>query len=322
MDTKLHAMLEDLERLGFPDMSDGSFSPLADSLVEAASRMAHQVVTCRVLAEFTAGQDDLARCRDIVVFMDEYVGLCARLRSTARDFMLQYQDVAICSLGWGCLMRTLLTKFGLILTREEGRRTCPFDLSAHSLDAVTQLLENGFARYAEPGRLRHEFRLRLPWRPGALRMIRHKDYDAAFIHDAPFYPRRGDLKKLSAVLGQRVLNMGQLLSAGRRALLVLDSPDPVSLGGAERLRAAVLRRFGADSMLLALFPGAQASFERAGSVCLAQYVLPSEGYVWPKATHYMTAGGVAFESAVVGHVLRCLREMGPCGGASGAWQRS
>lgn len=310
MDTKLQSMFDELAGLEFPALPVAPCPPPWGGIIAAAARMAHHVVTGRVLREYTADLDDLRRCRDALDFLHGYAETCLRLRAAARESMRQYQDVAICSLGLACLVRTLLTKYGLITTRAEGRKTCPFDLSTHSLEAVAQLLENGFVRYAEPGLLRHERVLALPWRRGP-RMILHKNFDVKFNHDLPFYTRRGDLRKLAQALGQRVRNLDELLVGARRALFVLDSPLPVAAGGAERIQAALRARYPVRATLLVLSPGPEESFQRTGDICRATYVLPFAGYQWFNEAHYMTVGGVGFERSVVGHVLRCLRELGP-----------
>lgn len=311
MDKTLQSMFAELAGLEFQSLAVDPASELAGSLVRAAARMAHHLATGRMLPVHTTQLADLAQCRDILKFLHEYAERCVRLRTAVRASAARFQDIAICSLGLACLARTLLTKYGFIATRAEGRKTCPFDLSTHSLEAVALLLENGFARYAEPGRLRHEGRCLLPWERGRSRMILHKDYDVGFNHDLAFYPRRGDLKRLSGVLAQRVRNLDELITGARRVLFVLDAPSPVSASDAERLRAAVRGRYGVEGMLLVLAPGAENAFHRAGNVCRATYVPPFAGYQWYCEAHYMTAEGVRFERAVVGHVLRCLQEMGP-----------
>lgn len=53
------------------------------------------------------------------------------------------------SLGYNCLVRTILTNFALKASKKQGELSCPFDLCVTPLNSIIEILENDFTDFFE-----------------------------------------------------------------------------------------------------------------------------------------------------------------------------
>ena len=80
------------------------------------------------------------------------LGYLRKLISLRKAYKAQMsgKDVTFLALGFDCLPRTMLTKYGIMPPRSEGTITGPFDLAVHPLASVISLVNTGFSQYADP----------------------------------------------------------------------------------------------------------------------------------------------------------------------------
>jgi hypothetical protein len=127
-----------------PNFNQQQFENVQASLLKLTDSLVRQFVLKGL------DLDDDAR-RSFALFSQT---ICTKLNyaeSICAERLLNRQkknEVTLVSLGYDCLPRTMLAKYGLIASRADGRLTMPFDLAVHPIIAVKNLISTDFGNYA------------------------------------------------------------------------------------------------------------------------------------------------------------------------------
>lgn len=104
-----------------------------------ATRSAHETISPSAIEDFKNEFIELA----------DYIKWVNNISNVNRHLKPQRANTNIISLGRDCIGRTLPVKFGMMETRNEGRKRLPFDLATHPVASVLQLLKTKFEAYRD-----------------------------------------------------------------------------------------------------------------------------------------------------------------------------
>ncbi len=274
--------------------------PLLGSVVGALNGAAVQ--TCGEGLSISDGDiHALVACRDQAqqIVADRFDKLILMARERQANLRL-HQDVALLSLGFDCLGRTIPTRWGLRPPRRLGAVSGPFDLAVHMPEVVERLVLEGFPDYLDPAQL--------AFRPEHNFCV-HTGFDISFNHERGPEFAENDFQLLREIYGRRVANFEAALLDPRPLLLVAHSPAFMGIyaGQVEGLRRVlrhVAERRSAPTRLVVIKthnPG-----DRPGSCALdddemAVHILPlpREGYVWYEPQDFLSDEGFALERGMV-----------------------
>jgi hypothetical protein len=219
--------------------------------------------------------------------------------------------VPLLPLGLNCLPWNMPARWGFRGARDAMECFNPFALAAHQLPAVLAALEEGWAGYAPPGRIRAIAT------PGGQRLFLREDGGAVWNHHlGPAWETEGfaALRLDLAVLARRFeraasvprvpLRVAFLVTereAPDTALAEREAPDTAL---AERLLAALRRRArgGRIGLFLLHMPpegAAMPPMALGPDAVLLQAPPPRAGYQWHLPAHLDTAEGFAFEQRIM-----------------------
>ena len=200
--------------------------------------------------------------------------------------------VKVVSLGFNCLPRTVLTRWGVKPSRLEGELTYPFDLAVHPTDVVGNLLCSDFDKYLESSAL--EVVNGVPVNRGV---------GVTFNHETGIRFIENNFQLLLEKYRSRVDNF-RGLSAQDSVLFV----HHLKKGGSVEGLVEALHGFRGDlakkdALLIINSDAAPFAPEMLTSnfemrVELLHSPVPYQGYVWHMEEHYSSSSGMEFELAI------------------------
>jgi len=212
----------------------------------------------------------------------------------------RHRDVALLSLGFDCLGRTVPTRWGLRPPRRLGALSGPFDLAVHLPQVVETLILEGFQDYLKPEvlayREEHNFCV-------------NTHHAVTFNHEPGPEYAENDFQLLREIYGRRVANFQQAVLDPRPLLLVAHSPAfmgiyPAQVEGMRRVVRHVAAQRQAPTRLVVLKthePDAQLGCGEIDDAELSVRLLtlPWQGYVWFEPQAFLSDQGFALERRMV-----------------------
>lgn len=219
----------------------------------------------------------------------------------------RHRDVALLSLGFDCLGRTVPTRWGLRPPRRLGAVSGPFDLAVHMPEVVEQLVLQGFHDYLEPELL--------AYRPEHDFCVNTR-LGVTFNHEPGAQYAENNFQLLREIYGRRVTNFEQALLDPRPLLLVAHSPAfmgiyPGQVEGLRRVVRHVAERRAAPTRLIVLKthePGTSPGCGELDDADLSVHLmpLPWEGYIWYEPQAFLSDEGFALERQMVQRLEEAL----------------
>ncbi|MCB4820439.1 hypothetical protein [Roseicella aerolata] len=205
--------------------------------------------------------------------------------------------VPLLPLGLNCLPWNMPARWGFRSVPNAMEAFNPFALAAHQLSAVLAALEEGWAGYAPPGRIRAIAT------PGGQRLFLREDGGAVWNHHlGPAWEAEGfaALRLDLAVLARRFERAASAPRVPLRVAFLVTEREAPDTALAERLLAAFQRRArgGRIGLFLLHMPpegGAMPPEALGPDAVLLQAPPPRPGYQWHLPAHFDTAAGFAFE---------------------------
>lgn len=198
------------------------------------------------------------------------------------------------SLGYDCLPRTLLTKWGIMPPKKKGTLTCPFDLSVHPLSAVIRLIESNFSDYLSP----ENFCLNDKGLPihRTLQITFNHEQDPA-LHEDQFYGLRKIYEK-------RIQNF-LLMANNPNAIFVVNVRESAMANVPNLLNA--LSKFGEKPLIIITD-----SESKLAPISNLAHIINIEhpkiqGYKWYLPEFFATAASFKSEEAVINKILCLLK---------------
>jgi|GEM_PF-2238599 len=115
----------------------------------------------------------------------------------------------IISLGFHCLPRTLLTRWGVKKTKIQGEKSCPFDLAVHPLASVCKLIENDFEDYLNVDFFRKKIYHK---KKGEEIIVQNTKYDSRFSHTVGEAYFENNYEKIVQTYQKRIENFYNYIS--------------------------------------------------------------------------------------------------------------
>lgn len=122
---------------------------------------------------------------------------------------LQSYNYRIVPLGYDCIPRTILTRWGIKHSKAQGELTCPFDLSHHSYDSICELIESDFADYTNSEYLKPIF---TEVHDGGTVFVRNIKYHCGFNHERGWHWIENNFELFKTRYQKRIQNFYQYLN--------------------------------------------------------------------------------------------------------------
>lgn len=278
---------------------------------EAATELLHFAELCaipapllerlaRQIAPMEKGDPDLAVTLNAI-----------RLRAKFRaDLAAKYNgSVSLVSLGLNCLPWHLPQRWGFRRPRAFSYLMVPCSLAGHTIPGVIAALEDDFAGYCTPEKVRVVKTQR------GHSMAMRTDRGAFWNHHRSPYWLKDDFAALRATMAEKAENFRQACKRPNVAFLMATCPvrypeEPLDF--LPRLQAALARHTGTDRNRILITN--QTTPDRPPellqvdeTVRFAYCAYPSKEYVWHDEAQADAKEGLAFERQYVGLLTRTLR---------------
>lgn len=218
-------------------------------------------------------------------------------RKTNRN---QYCDINIVSLGENCIGRTIPTRWGLINTKKNGRKTMVFDLAIHRGHAVENLLTLNFKDYLNKDYLFFN---------RSDKMWRHKKYNVLFNHDKDIL--EDEIDKLTYRYLKRIENFYQALTKDNLILLfsIIHSNNDVNINHLFDLVKAIRKN---SNFYLVVCNHLNDKFNCVSNyknIFFTESGFPQNNYKWWMPEFYLSQEGYKFEKDYIDNLKVVISNM-------------
>lgn len=205
-----------------------------------------------------------------------------------------FSDVNVISIGANCLPKVVLTRWGLMRSREAGGLTFPLDLCLTSDDGALRTVISDFANLYDPRHLSVE---------AGTDWIRNDVIDAVFNHEPGPEWRAHGYARLRARYAQRAARFRKVLANGKQSVFVYCSHTNFT-DTTRELLIEVTERLGAKSRagvsVLAIVTGkTETDLSSQGRMRIMNHPLPEPSYIFHQPESYLSAAGVEFERRII-----------------------
>ena len=191
----------------------------------------------------------------------------------------------IISLGWNCLSRAIPTQWGLKPNKEQGEKSCPFDLSMHNIKGIIYNLDTGFKDYYET--LRKESN---NWWYNDLFKIIY-NHDDTITSTEEFKERYNN----------RIANFKEALSFSNEIIFIYNTKDNLSdtIEDLHNLNT-VLNKLKNGKYKLFILAADKKYLDFKEKNCFVCYSpLPNANYVWYKEKDRFSFFGLRYEKRII-----------------------
>ena len=198
-----------------------------------------------------------------------------------------------CSLGFNCLPRTFFTEWKIKPRKEDGEKSCVFDLMYMSPESCIYFLENGFTHFYDNLKFNSELGY----------LYRDEDLFYGFNHDTDI---GNDLESLKKRYDNRIKNFYELLKSDENILFIY-SIEPNDVIDIKRLYSAIKKlRKGKIFKLMILDFYQFENLYLQEDVVIIKAPYPKEKYVWWHPDYRKSKEGINFEMQLKAKVEQCL----------------
>lgn len=224
-----------------------------------------------------------------------YLNFNAKAREDNRKIFSNFESKVI-SLGYDCLPRTILTRWGVKPARVDGELSYPFDLAVHPTGVVASLLNTGFLDYLNDNFI--EVVNSIP---------RNVRLNVNFNHETGSQFVKNNFSLLKEKYNNRISNLNGLNDLSS-CVFVHHLSNEAMLENLIKSVSNFRRTDGLIRQDLLLVIKTDSDFESLDSLefdyqgihVACQYIpLPYEKYVWHEEAHYSSSEGMRFEQKVV-----------------------
>jgi hypothetical protein len=292
---------KDLYTIGYDTRA--LIKPLSDLLKNTAAKFSR--------VKFPISRSDLQQIEELraksIAAVNEQFDTIILTATRRRDNLVTYGHLQFISLGFDCLPRVLLTRWGMKPAAQLGEKTHVFDISIHPSTAVSQVWASGFAGYTET-----QFEI-----TGTDRAPTNAANGIRFVHELGPEFAADDFKALRAKYTNRIANFRQAVSDIRPTIFLHHSEndtDETQVAVRNIFKTARLVRGQKPTLciwLCTLKPGAAHNdnhIDTGGIRLDVNY--PTSYYTWHWNAHAFSEKGVAFELAAVSGIQQALQAAG------------
>ncbi|WP_238231028.1 hypothetical protein [Methylobacterium thuringiense] len=198
----------------------------------------------------------------------------------------------IVSLGTDCLPRTIATRWGLKRPRALGELSHPFDLNISPVGALPGILSSGFAGYTD--NLVYRSDLGFPV---------SDTHGSWFNHEHGKRWAENDFAETKFRYAKRIRSFLDALNDGQPTTLVLHVSSHLDQPHFDYVLKTfeAVRSLGSNEMsfLCLATNGVSVASSDVPNVTIADVVRPSPDYDWSQHQHYISSGGLKFETEIV-----------------------
>ncbi len=276
-----------------------------DELLKVKSLVDMALINKHSKSQFTS-------CSALESDLVKYISGVNSILSNAQDYLIQNANardvnrervrglnINIISLGYDCLPRTLLTRWGLKMTKNEGELSYPFDLAVHPTPVVSYLLDSNFKNYID----------------GDIEIVngvpRNTKVGVNFNHETGVRFVENNCELLRSKYSARISNFNNL-SSERGCVFVHHVSQEKAIPSLIKSVVKNRREKESNDLLIFLktdsigFSKTIVESCRSEGVVLLHVPKPSVDYVWHLEEHYSTEEGRLFENGIADLVLEYI----------------
>lgn len=236
--------------------------------------------------------DYYGQMNERINYYSEYVKAVLQIRKMNLVNYAKRNDYNIISLGLDCLPRSISAKYGLIVSREMGRKAGPFDLGVHKLSGMIAAIENRFNKYGDIQSMTIN-------KNGH---ICDESYGAIFNHDTKWTNLEAGFESLSEKLKKRVKSFEDYVTNPGFKIFFVHLPFSKNPSDIALIYETIKQRNSIfDYFVYALSTlhsnPKRKIFSKMG--CWSCIPFPSENYVWHSVSSFITDEGIIFENTLL-----------------------
>jgi hypothetical protein len=197
----------------------------------------------------------------------------------------------IISLGIHCFTRTILTRWKIKPTKEQGELTCPFDLCVCPLNSVYNLLRTKFATFFDGIYFDEE-----------AKVFKNRDYKILFNHDTDIT----DIEQLKERYTRRIHNFYDILQRDTKKIFICTTVNDASNIDSVDKIANIVQPYGLFVWSHIGKTNIQENLTRPYPFFYLRNPYPHYYGEWYKKEFYNTDEGKAFETAYTEKIQQYL----------------
>jgi hypothetical protein len=235
-----------------------------------------------------------------VTYYHDYIKNVVKIRSENLDKYASSEKYNIISLGLDCLPRSICAKYGLIVSRKNGRMTCPFDLAVHSFAGMLHALQLGFCNYGDV----ENFSINNNG------YVHDCKYSAVFNHDSEYVKLTNGFDQFSKKIKNRIKSFETYVLAPGFKIFFAHLPYSTSPDDATKISNIIKHRYSIkDFVVFALSTSILNTKKRKIKLECGYWhciPIPASNYLWHDANYYATDQGVEFELKILDELLEII----------------